>query len=191
MFTSLKDDTYGMGGSFDTSNDGSVNPAEPGQWGGLVFTPTSKASLDYVQLSYAGGDTSLGGDFDTFNAIEIHQADVRIANSVIEFNADGDADGSTRGGIRQQYEAAAIFVRGAQPVIVNNTIIDNEGDAISIDANSLKYGRGHRSGTEHGGDRSLQPSSTITGARWSGSTCWTTPTAAARSSTAWSFADRS
>ena len=137
VFTSLKDDTYGMGGSFDTSNDGSTNPAEPGQWGGLIFSPTSKASLDYVQLSYAGGDTSLAGDFDTFNAIEIHQADVRIANSVIENNADGDAGGSTRAGLGSN-TAAAIFIRGAQPVIVNNTIIDNEGDAISIDANSMK-----------------------------------------------------
>ncbi|MHB8900081.1 MAG: S8 family serine peptidase, partial [Thermoguttaceae bacterium] len=138
IFTALKDDTYGMGGGFDTSNDGSANQPAAGQWGGLIFAPTSKGSLGYVQLSYAGGQTSLDGGFDRFNPIEIHQADVRIANSVIELNASGNAGGSTRGGLGSN-TAATIFVRGAQPVIVNNTIIDNQGDAITIDANSMKY----------------------------------------------------
>ena len=42
---------------------------------------------------------------------------------------------------------AALFVRGAQPVIIDNTFLDNSGAAISIDANSLNseslsdYGR--------------------------------------------------
>ena len=135
VFTSLKDDTYGMAGGFDTGND---NPTEgsPGDWGGLIFTQTSKGSLDYIQLSYAGGEIPFNGVYDTFNPIEIHQADVRIANSTIELNADGDANGSDRNGMGTN-AAAAIFVRGAQPVIVNNKIIDNQGDAISINANSL------------------------------------------------------
>ena len=138
VFTSINDDDYGMSGNFDTSNDGEENPAERGQWSGLVFAPTSHGSLDYVQLSYAGGESPLGGDSDTFNPIEIHQADVRITNSVIERNGNGFALGSTREGLGANTRAA-IFIRGAQPVIVNNTIIDNQGDAISINANALNY----------------------------------------------------
>ena len=137
VFTSINDDTYGMSGNFDTSNDGEENPPERGQWSGLVFAPTSHGSLDYVQLSYAGGESPLGGDSDTFNPIEIHQADVRITNSVIELNGGGNSS-TTRNGLGAN-TAAAIFIRGAQPVIVNNTIIDNQGDAISINANALNY----------------------------------------------------
>ena len=91
-----------------------------------------------MQLSYAGGETALAGGFDKFNAIEIHQADVRIANSTIELNANGYAGLSNRGGLGTN-ERAAIFIRGAQPVIVGNKIIDNQGDAITIDANSMNY----------------------------------------------------
>ena len=36
--------------------------------------------------------------------------------------------------------AATIYVIGAQPVIVNNIIRNNAGDAISINANSLNAG---------------------------------------------------
>ncbi len=39
IFTSLQDDTYGAGGTFDTSNNGhNQSPAE-GDWGGLVLRP--------------------------------------------------------------------------------------------------------------------------------------------------------
>ena len=137
VFTSLKDDTYGMAGNFDASNDGNTNLPQRGQWGGLIFAPTSHGSLDHVQLSYAGGETSFEGDFDTFNPIEIHQADVRIANSVIELNAGGNSS-TNRNGLGTN-TSAAIFVRGAQPVIVNNKIVDNQGDAISINANAMRY----------------------------------------------------
>ena len=138
VFTSLKDDTYGMAGGFDTGNDDTTE-GSPGDWGGLVFAHTSKGSLDYIQLSYGGGEIPFNGDYGTFNPIEIHQAEVRLTNSIIELNADGDAASDNdpeRNGMGTN-AAAAIFVRGAQPVIVNNTIIDNQGDAISINANSL------------------------------------------------------
>ncbi len=152
VFTSLRDDTYGMGGGFDTTNDGDANPPNPGQWGGLVFAPTSSGSLDYLHVAYGGGETSLGGDFEAFNTIEIHQADVRIANSYFTLNAEGGTS-SSRDGLGSS-SAATIFVRGAQPVILNNTFIDNNnirfpntdaiddvGDIISIDVNSLTTAR--------------------------------------------------
>ena len=36
-----------------------------------------------------GGQTAIEGSFANFNAIEIHQADVRIANSLIEYRRIG------------------------------------------------------------------------------------------------------
>ncbi|NLS92909.1 MAG: S8 family serine peptidase, partial [Planctomycetaceae bacterium] len=135
VFTSLNDDTYGMGGGFDTGNDQATQPNR-GDWGGLVFAHTSNGSLDYIQLSYGGGQIPFNGVYDYFNPIEIHQADVRITNSVIELNAGGSAGGSNRNGLGTN-AAAAIFVRGAQPVIVGNKIVDNQGDAVSINANAL------------------------------------------------------
>jgi len=50
IFTSLKDDRYGAGGTFDTNRDGAASGPAPGQWGGLVFGPASSASLDQVRL---------------------------------------------------------------------------------------------------------------------------------------------
>ena len=67
--------------------------------------------------------------------MEIHQADVRLTNSILENNASGAATGTRSG--RGANAAAVIYVRGAQPVIVNNVIRNNAGAAISINANSL------------------------------------------------------
>jgi hypothetical protein len=139
ILTSIADDRYGVGGTFDTNNDDrlGVNELRPaaGNWGGLVFNHVSRGSLDQVLVAYAGGQTPLDGTYVPFNPIEIHQADVRLANSLLEYNASGAATGTRSG--RGANEAAAIYVRGAQPVIVNNVLRNNLGAAISINANSL------------------------------------------------------
>ncbi|MFK8112175.1 MAG: hypothetical protein AB8B91_08220, partial [Rubripirellula sp.] len=136
VFTSRLDDRYGAGGTYDTNN----NPTapSPGDWGGLVFRQDATASLDYVEIQYGGGSTPIEGGFTEFNAIEILQADVRIAHSVITDNADGFNIASVRGG-RGFNGEAAIFVRGAQPIIVDNTITNNEGAAISINPDALNF----------------------------------------------------
>ena len=95
--------------------------------------------MDYNRISYGGGTTRIEGNFASFNAIEVHQADFRLANSLVEFNAAGNEANATdpdRLG-RGTNDASAIFVRGAQPQILNNRISDNAGSAISIDVNSL------------------------------------------------------
>lgn len=139
VFTSRLDDEYGAGGTFDTNNDGSNGVPQPGGWAGLVFRQGSTASLDHAIVRYAGGGSSVSGGFATFNPIEILQADVRIANSVFSDNASGNAgDLDFRDGIGFNGEAT-IFVRGAQPTIVNNTIRENLGAAISINPDSLNY----------------------------------------------------
>ncbi len=136
VFTALSDDSYGGSGTFDTNTDGAQTTPAPGHWGGIVFNATSSGSLDHVLVAYAGGLTPIEGDFDQFNAIEIHQADVRLANSVLRDNAAGQASTNRNG--RGSNSAATIFVRGAQPIIVNNVLRDNAGATISINANALQ-----------------------------------------------------
>jgi VCBS repeat-containing protein len=136
ILTSLKDDRFGGSGTFDTSNDLDATSPQPGQWGGLFLGAMTKASLDHVMLAYAGGLTPIEGDFDSFAAIEAHQAELRVTNSLITNNATGQASSNRSG--RGGNEASTIFVRGAQPIIVNNQLRDNLGPAISVDANSLR-----------------------------------------------------
>lgn len=138
IFTSRQDDRYGAGGTFDTNADSNTSAPQPGDWGGLYFGHAGSGSLDNALVTYAGGVTAVGGTFAGFNAIEIHQSDVRIANSTIENNASGLGGSATmnRGGAGFN-EGAAIFVRGTQPVIVDNIIRNNDEAAISIDPQSM------------------------------------------------------
>ena len=138
VFTSLFDTGYGVGGTARTSTAALSDVASRGDWGGIFVGHASSASIDQVRLAYAGGLTRIEGGFASFNPIEIHQADVRIANSRITDSGSG-VEGSTsptRVG-RGTNDAAAIFVRGAQPVILNNVIARNSGAAVNIDVNSL------------------------------------------------------
>jgi hypothetical protein len=94
IITSILDDRYGAGGIFDTSNDGSpipggVNAPTPGSWSGLYMGPESTLSMDNVVVAYGGGVSGVEGTFTAFTAVEIHQGQARIANSVFEFNAGG------------------------------------------------------------------------------------------------------
>jgi hypothetical protein len=136
IITSLSDDQYGTGGTYDTNGDLAASLPVKGDWGGLFFGHTSTASIDHAVIAYGGGSTRIEGGFDRFNVIEIHQADVRITNSTIRNNDDGQATTSRVN--RQGNSAATIFVRGAQPVLVGNVIRDNDAEAIDIDANSLQ-----------------------------------------------------
>ncbi len=149
VVTSKLDDRYGAGGSFDTNDDGpmvagtSSQPAA-GNWGGLYIGHTSSASIDNAIIAYGGGEVTLEGDFGAFNVVEIHQADVRIAHSIIEHNEGGtESTGPTDRFGRMTNESAVVFVRGAQPIILDNVIRNNSSTdpvnspAISIDVNSL------------------------------------------------------
>ena len=146
VFTSLEDDSYGAGGTFDTTNDAQRQTAAAGDWGGIYFGPGSQGSLDYARVYYAGGNVAIEGGFATFAPIDIRQATVRIADSLFQNNTSSTTtdDRNGRGDIEQ---AAVIYVRFAQPVIVNNVIEDNQNAAatddadevaaISVDVNSL------------------------------------------------------
>ena len=108
----------------------------------MYFGPLSIGSVDHALIQYGGGRTTIEGGFDNFDAVEIHQAQVRITNSTLQHNAPGG--GGDRNG-RGTATPAIIFVIGAQPVIVNNVIQNNDTTAtanpntaaISINVNSL------------------------------------------------------
>ncbi len=83
VFTSIFDTSYGVGGTARTSTAAASDIAERGDWGGIFIGHASSASIDQTRIAYAGGLTRIEGGFASFNPIEIHQADVRIANSRI------------------------------------------------------------------------------------------------------------
>ncbi len=141
IFTSRFDDTYGAGGTFDTNRDGTGTNPSAGNWGGLVARHLSKLSLDNVFVAYGGGVASVSGGFAGFNAVEVHQAEARIANSRFTMNASGQGGSShfSRDG-RGPNDQSVIFVTGSQPVIVDNVFLDNSVTntaAISINANAM------------------------------------------------------
>ena len=142
FFTSFHDDRFGAGGTFDTDATQDSVPFSPGDWAGMFFGHQSRASLDHALITMAGGVTTIEGNFAQFNPIEIHQATVRIANSTIRDNTDGisdpdifNLDGNRAG--RGPNASAAVFVRGAQPILAANTLRENEGYAFNINVNSL------------------------------------------------------
>ncbi|QDT78587.1 Calx-beta domain protein [Gimesia maris] len=141
IFTSWNDDRYGKGATFDTTNDGYHDFFNPGGWGGIIFNASSSGSIDHALITNAGGNTPLENGFAQFNPIEVHQADLRLTNSLFENNSGGfDTDEQNnfddRNG-RGINESASIFIRDSQSIIVNNTFRNNAGAVISIDVNSL------------------------------------------------------
>ena len=144
IFTSLADNRYGAGATFDT-NGNAPDVRSPGDWGGIVIQAGSKASIDNAYVAYAGGLTAIEGGFDRFDAFEVQQGELRLANSRIEFNASGRS--TTDRNARGSNDDSTVFVRAAQPVIVGNDFRDNSGATISVNANSMSerampdYGR--------------------------------------------------
>jgi VCBS repeat-containing protein len=138
VFTSLSDSSYGAGGTFRTKQDPQGTAPSPGDWGGMIFNATSKANLDHVVLAFAGGLVPIEGGFARFNAIEVHQADLRLTNSTIRNNASGVETSNPNRTGRGSNAAATVFVRGAQPIIVQNVFQDNAGSVIHINANAMQ-----------------------------------------------------
>jgi hypothetical protein len=135
VFTSLLDGRYGAGGTLITSQQGA---AAAGDWTGIYVGHASTASLDRAVIAYAGGVSKVPGSFSGYNAVEIQQGEARITNSLFEFNANGTGGQSTanRAGLGSN-AAGTVFVRGAQPILLNNTFARNAGPSINIDVNSL------------------------------------------------------
>jgi hypothetical protein len=136
IFTSIFDDRYGRGGTFDTTNDTDTSTATAGDWGGIVLNAVSNASIDNSFLAFGGGLVPIEGGFDNFNVIEVHQADLRLTNSRFDSNAAGRSVSNRTG--RGRNDATTVFIRGAQPIIVGNVFVANSGSVASINANSMR-----------------------------------------------------
>lgn len=152
VFTSLNDDRYGAGGTFRT-NAGGSGGIQAGDWGGIYVGHLSSASFDQAVLAGGGGATRVAGGFASYNVLEAHQATLRLANSRLEYNADGRdtvaSDQLERAG-HGENASGTIYVRGAQPVIVGNEFVGGAGPVLSFDVNSLVWNevvdRGRASG---------------------------------------------
>jgi hypothetical protein len=138
IFTSLGDYLFGAGGSFDT-NGNVPDVRKAGDWAGIVLNAGAEASIDHAYIAFGGGQSPTEGVIDGFNVIEVHQGDLRLTNTRIEQNLSGvlaGAPATDRNG-RGSNAPATVFVRGAQPIIVDSDFRTNEGAVISINANSL------------------------------------------------------
>jgi len=138
VFTSLADNRFGAGGTFDT-NGPSPDTRGAGDWGGIIANAGGRVSIDNAYIAFGGGQTPIEGNFDNFNVIEVHQGFLRLANSRVENNASGQAVGNRNA--RGTNDGATVFVRGAQPVIVGNDFRANAGATVSINANSMSDGK--------------------------------------------------
>ncbi|WP_218934549.1 GEVED domain-containing protein [Rosistilla ulvae] len=141
VFTSLDDQRFGRGGTFNTNqaNTNTVFDANDltGDWGGIYVGPGAEASLDHTRITGAGGGARIDGKLAFFNPIEVHQGELRLTNSRLEQSGTGFATGdSDRAGL-QTHNPAVVFVRGAQPIIASNTFINNDAVALNFDLNSL------------------------------------------------------
>jgi len=146
IMTSLYDNRYGAGGTYATSTNrpagnNSLYLPKGGDWSGIYFGPDSSGSLDHIVLAFGGGSSAAVEQVNTgFNAVEIHQADVRIVNSRFEYNAGvvrGDSYTMPGQVGRGSATPAVIFVRSSQPIIVNNEFFNN--DNTNKNTNSLAY----------------------------------------------------
>ena len=146
IFTSFADDRFGAGGTSDTTDDNGPGESQPerGDWAGIYAAPGSTISIDNARVAYGGGVSILpGGVTRGFAPLELQLVeDARVANSVFEFNAAGQAGAGPidRAG-RLGVTPSTIFVRGNQPVIVGNDFVDNRGTTIDIDIESLNADR--------------------------------------------------
>jgi|GEM_PF-1219467 len=150
VFTSKQDDRFGIGGTFDTNNNGQNGSQDSRErdWSGVYASPGSFVSLDNAVVAYAGGISRLEGTFKAFSPLELQQADARVANTVFENNGNGmggqgpiDRLGRPA---NENYpfgnnnsRGSTVFVRGSQPIFLDNTFQNNTGTAITIDINSM------------------------------------------------------
>ena len=138
VFTSLLDDRYGAGNNFDTRNDAARSQPNPGDWGGITASAGSNLSIDFGTIAFGGGITKVQGSFTGINAIEIHQATGRVTHTTFSDNADGTGGQAPRDRFGRGFNASGtIFVRGAEPIIVENVIRDGLGPAININPGAL------------------------------------------------------
>ena len=137
VFTSLEDQRYGGGGTFDTNDRSGSGEISPGDWSGIYVGHAASASIDQAVIAGAGGTSRIEGGFASFNAIEVHQGSLRLANTRLEMNADGRGEPNDERVGRGDNSSATVFARAAAPIILNNEFVDGQSAPLSIDINSF------------------------------------------------------
>lgn len=169
IFTSKQDDRFGIGGTFDTNNNG-INQsldARAGDWSGVYASPGATFNLDHAVFAFAGGVSRIEGTFKAFSPVELQQANSRVAHTTFENNANGiggqgliDRLGRPA---NENYplgnnasRGSTLFIRGTQPVVLGNVFQNNAGTAMTIDANAMDSVLRGDSGRQSGSvDRNL------------------------------------
>ncbi|TWU03779.1 hypothetical protein Pla100_07090 [Neorhodopirellula pilleata] len=143
VLTSLLDDRYGFGGTFDTNNDGDVADPQRGNWAGIYAGPGAHVGLDSAVIAYGGGISPLAGGLTRgYVPLQLQQATGRVVNTRFEFNQSGQAGAGPIGRFGSPgVTPSVIHVRGSQPTIVGNEFVDNRGSVIDIDSNSFNAER--------------------------------------------------
>lgn len=143
VLTSLLDDRYGAGGTFDTNNDDDVADPQRGDWAGIYAGPGAHVGLDSAVIAYGGGISPLAGGLTRgYVPLQLQQATGRIVDSRFEFNQSGQAGAGPIGRFGSPgVTPSVIHVRGSQPTIVGNEFVDNRGSVIDIDINSFNAER--------------------------------------------------
>lgn len=147
VMTSLLDDRYGAGGTFNTNNDndviGNISLPERGDWSGIYAGPDAHVGLDNAVVAYGGGISTLAGGLTRgYVPLQLQQASGRIVDSRFEFNQSGqDGAGPVGRFGAPGVTPSVIHVRGSQPTIVGNEFVDNRGSVIDIDSNSFNAER--------------------------------------------------
>ncbi|TWU03249.1 pre-peptidase C-terminal domain-containing protein [Neorhodopirellula pilleata] len=158
VFTSLNDRRFGTGGTFNTngqfqdSTAGAQTSFNAGDWSGIYLGFGADGSFDHTVFAGGGGTSQVEGGFASFNVIEAHQSELRVANSRFENNADGrrflndsgndlnNPDDPREQRVNRVNNASGtVFVRGSQPTILNNTFVDGQGPTLSFDVNSFTW----------------------------------------------------
>ena len=146
IMTSVRDVRYGAGGTLATmASDETEITQLAGDWSGIYAGFGASVSLDHTTFVGGGGASRIEGGFGSFNPLEIHQSDLRVTNSRFEDNADGrgmlnDPRDPTFDRVgRTENASGTIFVRGSQPIVVDNDFVDGNGPALSFDVNSFTW----------------------------------------------------
>ena len=144
IFTSYRDDSYGG----DTNGDGISSTPSPGNWAGLNFLANSDGSvLDHVKIAYAStGVNAQNASFTLTNSEVAFCSSYGVNSSIdetkstpagITIQGNSIRDGGGTGIYASVFNNDVNYVTPQSPVIIGNTVSDNDVQGIVVRARSV------------------------------------------------------